>query len=339
MTERPARGPGGAAYLPGLPAVLSDGHSGILRGPAGNGRYPVAELRASADGPLPRPQVLTVHRDVIRDPVIHVAGSTAAAYRLASGEQLRVRGGDVLFVPSEGVAGIHCPPVLQRPLAVTAPGGDGWPGSFHALEPPLEESAGAWRYARSISMARALLPGPGAGEDARAFAAWAAAGFDPAAAARGAGLSPAGLSAAAERYIAEAVMPPAGPGGGLRGYRQWIAEAIGYGDPATLELVEDFMRGQSRTLDHLDGQQFDALARQSADDLVLMHAEGGLQDYCRALRLEVPQWAGRPAWPWHNLGAADPGWRPGRGGRPSPGQPAARRRAAGPPRTGRAPGH
>lgn len=328
MADQPARAARRPSYLPGQPAVLSDyadGHSGVLLGAAGDHGYPRAELRVTPEGnALRRPIVVTVARSMIRGPVIHVTGSTAAAYRLADREQMRVRGGDVLWVPSEGVAGIHCPPILKRPVSVTAR--DGTPGSFHPLEPPDEKYAGSWLYTRSIAMARALVPAPGASADAQVFAGWAAGGFSFSRAAGTLGVSESEAFIAVERYIRGTVAQPGpDPGKGIRHYGQRIGQAIGYGDPATVELIEDLMRAEARgALDHLDGEQFDGLARECAQELVFMHAEGRLRQYCGKL-MKVPPWAGRPAWPWHNPEASDPGWRRPRGG----GSPAGRQRGAG----------
>lgn len=326
MAEQQPTAPraGTVQYLPRQTIVLSawDRKSGILLGQAGTRpgttQNPVAELRESTEGPLPSPLTRTVHRRYIKNPVIHVASSTTAAFRLTAGDQSRVRPGDVLFVPAERVAGIYCPPVLQRPLAITAPppggnqGSRPWPGSFYALRPPVEESAGSWLYERGIAMARALLPAPDAQGDARVFSAWTAAGFDAETAAGPLHASPAEVTAAVDRYITGVVMPQPRIPDGLRAYERHIAEAIGYADPATLTLVEDAMRDEARSLSNLDGPEFDELARSSAETVVFVHAGYPLLPAGRGPGIRpVPEWMSREPWPWHNLDARAPAWRPG----------------------------
>ncbi len=48
----------------------------------------------------------------------------------------------------------------------------------------------------------------------------------------------------------------------LRGYALSISEATGQTDPATLAEIEDFMRDEYRTLDHLDRAKFRRTARE-----------------------------------------------------------------------------
>lgn len=57
---------------------------------------------------------------------------------------------------------------------------------------------------------------------------------------------------------------------GLRGYAAGIAEAIGTVHVATVAAVEELMRTEHRTLDHLDRTRFDALARECHAEIAAM---------------------------------------------------------------------
>ncbi len=74
-------------------------------------------------------------------------------------------------------------------------------------------------------------------------------------------------------------------------YAALIAETIGDDDPATLALVEELMRTETPTLDHLSRPRFKALARQARSDADQIKAEGWLVSYCGTMRLAVPAWA------------------------------------------------
>jgi hypothetical protein len=67
-----------------------------------------------------------------------------------------------------------------------------------------------------------------------------------------------------------------------------IARAIRNHDPATVALVEDLMRGQHGTLDHLDARRFTRAARQAMADAIGLALIGELADYCETLDLDVP---------------------------------------------------
>lgn len=84
----------------------------------------------------------------------------------------------------------------------------------------------------------------------------------------------------------------------LTGYRKLISEATGSSDPALLALVEDFMRLDHSTLDHLSRDRFAHEARQAHADILTWHEAGPvnggtLADYCASAGLACPTLAGR----------------------------------------------
>jgi hypothetical protein len=79
--------------------------------------------------------------------------------------------------------------------------------------------------------------------------------------------------------------------GDLHGYQRAIGRAIGSGDLATIALTEELMRVDRDALDGLDDAQFAELARLARTAADRLQAEGELAGFCRAFRLEVPDWA------------------------------------------------
>ena len=74
-------------------------------------------------------------------------------------------------------------------------------------------------------------------------------------------------------------------------YTKLIAEAIEETDPATLAIVEEFMRTERTALDSLTLAGFRAAAREAAAEAVGMHAAGMLAGWCDAFQLAIPAWA------------------------------------------------
>jgi len=72
----------------------------------------------------------------------------------------------------------------------------------------------------------------------------------------------------------------------LRGYALSISRATGVTDPATIAEIEDFMRDEHRTLDHLDRQQFDRCARDCWKAVAWSRTPDG-QAYNEMLRREI----------------------------------------------------
>lgn len=71
-------------------------------------------------------------------------------------------------------------------------------------------------------------------------------------------------------------------------YAKTIAETIGTDDPATVALVEELMRCEIRTLDHLSPEAFRDLAHTSLLDAREMARDDELGNFCAAYGLEVP---------------------------------------------------
>lgn len=82
----------------------------------------------------------------------------------------------------------------------------------------------------------------------------------------------------------------------LRGYAALIAHTLGIEDPATLAVVEDFMRQQTGgVLDHLSPAAFAQHAREAYADARAWSDVGAingctLEDYCHTMGLALPAW-------------------------------------------------
>lgn len=68
----------------------------------------------------------------------------------------------------------------------------------------------------------------------------------------------------------------------LKGYAASIAKATKVTDPEVLALIEDDMRVEHRTLDHLDRRRFNRAALQSASNCIALGAIAAC-DYAAAL--------------------------------------------------------
>lgn len=71
----------------------------------------------------------------------------------------------------------------------------------------------------------------------------------------------------------------------LSGYLPLISEATGVTDPATLNEIEDFMRDEHRTLDHLDRARFFRCARECWKVVAYLRTPLGKAEMEREMRL------------------------------------------------------
>lgn len=71
-------------------------------------------------------------------------------------------------------------------------------------------------------------------------------------------------------------------------YQDRIAQAINNSDTATVALVEDLMRTEHDTLDHLTAAQFTRAARNAMAFAIELGLSGMLGEYCQPLGLAVP---------------------------------------------------
>jgi hypothetical protein len=142
------------AYLAGQEITTADGRTGRLTGyedRRGNPYY--VEPGSGA--------LYTARREEIAGPVAHIFGSTREAYDHSQTSDA-IRDGDVLFVPTEGIAGVL---YGAWPVAVNEPH-DVQHGEFHGYRggPDALAAADDGRYADSVGMARDLITRP-AGRD------------------------------------------------------------------------------------------------------------------------------------------------------------------------------
>lgn len=71
-------------------------------------------------------------------------------------------------------------------------------------------------------------------------------------------------------------------------YQTLIAEEIATGDPDTLTLIEELMRSEHPTLDHLTRAEFRACVIQAVAEAAEMERAGFLPRYCAALGINFP---------------------------------------------------
>jgi hypothetical protein len=71
-------------------------------------------------------------------------------------------------------------------------------------------------------------------------------------------------------------------------YATLISTATGTTDPATVALIELFMRINRSGLDDLDKRQFNRMAREAHHDILALHHEGVLVEICEGYDVAVP---------------------------------------------------
>ena len=137
------------AYLAGQGITTVGGQAGTLTGYRDLHGNPYVQFDS---GPL-----YAVRRDGIKGPLAHVFGSTREAYDHSQASDA-IRDGDVLFVPTEGIAAVL---YGAWPVAVNEPH-DVQHGEFHGYVGGADALAAAdgGRYAESVQMARDLITRP-----------------------------------------------------------------------------------------------------------------------------------------------------------------------------------